>query len=80
MDNQPSNVKFYDDMEKWLELPTQDEPHGGSATNGGGFESTGEHENPWESIPGTESKYIAIRITASYERLGNRWSHTLTAI
>jgi len=63
MDNQPSNVNFYDDMEKWLELPTQDEPRGESATNGGGFESTEEHEFAGESIPGTESKRMAIRST-----------------
>jgi len=63
MDNQPSNVNFYDDVEKWLELPTQDEPYDESATNGGDFESTEEHDYAWESIPGTESKRMAIRIT-----------------
>jgi len=63
MDNQPNDVNFYDDMEKWLELPTQDGPRGESATNGGDFESTEEHEYPWEPIPGTESKRMAIRIT-----------------
>jgi len=65
MDKQPSNVNFYDDMDKWLELPTQDEPRGESATNGGvfgGFESTEENEYAWEPIPGRESECMAIRI------------------
>jgi len=63
MDSQPSNVNFYDNMEKWLELPTQDEPRSESATNGGGFEATEEQKYGWESIPGTESECMAIRIT-----------------
>ena len=63
MDNQPNNVNFYDDMEKWLELPTQDEPRSKSAANGGGFEATEEQKYAWESIPGTESERMAIRIT-----------------
>lgn len=35
MENQSSDVSFWDDLEKWLELPAHDEPLGELATNGG---------------------------------------------
>jgi len=62
MDNQPSNGSSYDEIAKLLGLRSQDGPRGESAANGGGFESTEEHEYAWGSIPGTEGKCMAISI------------------
>ena len=62
MDKQPSNVNFWDELEKWLELPPEDEPHDDLATNGGSFGSTKKPKSAWKSIPETESKCMAMSI------------------
>lgn len=62
MDNQPNNVNFWNDFEKWLQRPMHDEPLGESATNGGDFESTEKPNNVWQPNPETESECMAIRI------------------
>jgi hypothetical protein len=62
MNNQPSNGNFWDDMQKWLELRTPDEPRGESAMNGWGSGSTEKPDDACKSTPETESKCMAIRI------------------
>ena len=62
MDNQQGNVNFWDELEKWLELPPEDEPHGNSATNIGGLGSTEKPNSAWKSILETESKCMAMNI------------------
>ena len=64
MDNQPSNVNFWDELGKWLELPPEDELHGDSATNGGGSGSRGKPMDSRRSTPETESKCMAVRIAS----------------
>ena len=61
MDSQPSNVKFWDELGKWV---PEDEPHGDLATNGGGLGSIGKPMDPQKPTPETESKRMAIRIAS----------------
>ena len=61
MDNQPSDVNMWDELGKWLELSLEAEPHGDSATNGGGLGSKGKPVDSRKSTPEIESKCMAIR-------------------
>ena len=72
MDNYPSNVNFWDDLEKWLELPAHDPPLGELATNDGNY---GPSENPrsaYQPKPETESECMVIRIVGEIGLLGDR--------
>ena len=80
MDNQPSNVNFYDNLGEWLELPANGEPLGQLATNGWDGWLTENPRDPCQSKPETESEYLAIRVLGEIGSLGDRWMSTLMAI
>jgi len=60
MDDQPTNVHPWNEWDKWLDFPTEKEPHGESETNVGNFASTAQPTNDWELILEMESKWMAI--------------------
>ena len=78
MVNHPSNVNFWDDLAKWLELPAHDEPLGGLTTNGGDSGSTEKLTNACQPNPETESECMAICVVGEIGLLGDRWRRTLT--
>lgn len=62
MDNQASNVNFFDDLEKWLDLSNYARPLGKSPTVDGDFGSKEKPRDAWQPKPETESKCMAVRI------------------
>ena len=79
MENQSNNVNFWDDMEKWLETHTHDEPLGDLATNSGDYGSTEKPRDACQPKSETDSECMAIRIVDEIGLLGDCWRHTLTA-
>ena len=63
MDSQPSNVDQWDELDeldKWVRFLPQDRPHGELGTNGGDPGLTDPLWDPWEPIPESESKCMAV--------------------
>ena len=72
MDNHPSNANFWDDLEKWLELPAHDPPLDELAANDGVWWPTEKPRNAYQPKPETESECMVIRIVGEIALLGDR--------
>ena len=62
MDTHAGNANLWDEWDKWLIFPTQDEPHGRSDTNAGGSGSTDQPKNARKFKPETESNCMRTNI------------------
>ena len=62
MYKRPSNVNPWDELDKWVNLPPQDEPRGEPGTNGGDSGSIDQPRDVRKVIPEFESKCTAINI------------------
>ena len=71
MENHPRNVKFWHDLDKWLELPVHDPSLGELATNGGLWVDR-EAQECMQPKPETESECRVIRIVGEIGLLGDR--------
>jgi hypothetical protein len=65
MDNQPGNVNPYSELDKYVQFPREDEPHGEWGPNGGGSGSKDQPRDIREVIPEFESKCLSFIIAGS---------------
>ena len=76
MEKQPIDVNLWDELDKWMEFPRQDEPHGESGTNGGDYGSIDQPRDVRKVIPESERKCMAIIIIAGEILAARRYTVT----
>ena len=60
MDDQPSNVNQWDELDKWVRFPPQDGPPGDLGTDSGEYGLTDQLGDAWKSVLESESKCMAV--------------------